>query len=149
MIFDKIKNFEMYLPLHPKFIFVKRFLDENILDNLTPGKVELGGNCYANVDEYLTKNLDYGFIEAHKKFIDVQVMVKGSERFGFCNIEKCSVKEFHKKNDLIILDGTPEFIDLNENYFIILFPHDAHMPQIMTGGNSGKVKKIVFKIPVK
>ena len=91
MIFDDIKNIKNYA-----------LIDEKIADfilNLTAaqecGKVFLSEDrlTYANVEEYTTKTLENCKLEAHKKYIDIQLLLEGVEELDYINVEGLTVKE--------------------------------------------------------
>jgi biofilm protein TabA len=82
MIFDSISNFKNYQNLHILFRQVVPFLDEERLPEFSTGKHELENSIYFNVSEYLTKDRGEGFIECHKKFIDIQLITRDLEKIG-------------------------------------------------------------------
>ncbi len=50
---------------------------------------------------------------------------------GFANIEELVVeKDYDAIKDKLVFDGDGDFFVLSSGYFAILFPQDAHMPQV-------------------
>ena len=150
MIFDDIKNIRNYSEV-----------DEKIADfilNLTAmqecGKVFLSEDrlTYANVDEYTTKTLENCKLEAHKKYIDIQILLDGVEELDYINVEGVKVKEAYIPERDIMFFDTPEKvlnrIILGTGKFVLLYPHEAHQPQMAYKNIPSKVKKVVVKIPV-
>lgn len=149
MIVDSINNFEMYTFLNAKFNLVLDFLKQNDLNKIAVGKYAIeGDNIYVAVQDYQTKELKDGKLEAHKKYIDIQYVIEGEERIGYSDISKTIPQtDYNKEKDIIFLNGDAEFITANKDNFFIFYPQDAHMPSIATNIPSF-VKKAVFKIQI-
>ncbi|MGE5353668.1 MAG: YhcH/YjgK/YiaL family protein [Acidobacteriota bacterium] len=148
MVFDSILNFYNYASIHPQFSSVLSFLNVVNIAELPVGKHLVNEDgTFANVDEYKTKDISEGFIEFHKKYIDIQIILRGKEKIGICHKDMAQELEFNEAKDFGKLEGKADFITLNESYFVILFPHDGHMPQIKDGSPES-VKKMVIKVPV-
>lgn len=148
MVFDSISNFYNYASIHPQFSSVSGFLSVVNITELPAGKHFVNEDgTFASVDEYKTKDISEGFIEFHKKYIDIQIILRGKEKIGICPKDSARELEFNEEKDFGKLEGRADFITLKENYFVIFFPHDGHMPQIMDG-DPESVKKMVIKVPV-
>ena len=142
MIYDKIENIDLYK------------LDKNAVEfikNLTPDieckKHIITENVYANVEEYKTK--EQGFFEAHKNYIDIQILLSGEEIIEYTPLDGLKTKEeYNPSRDIAFyFDGTNHVlpIKLLPGFFTVLYPHDAHKPQIIS--NSAQiVKKVVVKV---
>ena len=150
MILDNIVNCKKYEALNRNFEKAFQFLNREDLGSLPLGKYEIDGeSIFAMVQEYETKDLENAKYEAHKKYIDIQYLLEGSENMGYVAIDKLEVSSpYSEENDFMLLTGKPRLILLNEREFFILFPEDAHMPGIFVKEKS-KVKKIVVKVRVK
>ena len=84
MIVDKTDNLKQYTHLGSKFQKAFTFITDPELMLLDNGKYEIDGdNVYALVSEYKTKNEIDGKFEAHKKYIDIQFVAKGTELIGY------------------------------------------------------------------
>ena len=101
---------------------------------------------------YITKNREDCFFESHKKYIDIQYMLKGEEIMDVCNLEDLEIlKDYDEKTDFIKYKGKEENISsllIKENELAIFYPQDAHQPCIKTNQNK-LIYKAVIKIPVK
>ncbi|MDP3480425.1 MAG: YhcH/YjgK/YiaL family protein [Desulfoprunum sp.] len=149
MIFDSLTNFSVYQLLHPMFKDVQAFISTTNLHDLPIGKHpinELG--AYASVNEYLTKSIEESFIECHRKYIDLQILVWGEEKVGVAPKHSCVEQFYDATKDLQKLIGMVDYITLVPGLFAIFFPDDAHKPSVKSGVEAVSVKKIVFKIPV-
>jgi YhcH/YjgK/YiaL family protein len=148
MIYDSLANLHTYIALHPLFGNVLEFINKENIAALEKGKVNLSGGVYAVVDEYETQDMKDTFIECHKTYIDIQVIMEGMEQIGICNKNEAKIIEgYNKESDLEKLDGQFDLITLRKGYFVIFYPQDGHAPGLRINNKKDKVKKIVFKIP--
>ena len=99
--------------------------------------------------QYDTMSLDNAAIEAHKKYIDVMVMIEGSETIYVKPTEDLSkiTRLYDAEGDALLaeLDTDASAIRLDAGSFIILFPQDAHAPSRYADGPCA-VKKIIGKV---
>lgn len=123
------------------------FLKEKDLNSLPAGKYPIDGtNVFASVTEDPSKDLDKTQWESHRKYIDLQYVVKGEEKMGKYPFEKLSVtKPYDEGRDVANYSGEGEIYDVPAGTFMIFFPANAHRPNITPGGNK-PVKKVVIKI---
>ena len=149
MVFDALYNADLYYGLSERIKKAFQFLEENDLENLQPGKIEIDGdNIFAQVHKYKTKDISEGKWESHRKYLDIQYMIKGSESFGFVNIDYLEVaEEYNEENDIEFLRGEGDYLQLNDEEFVIVFPSDAHMPGIAVEEKE-EVMKIVIKVAI-
>jgi YhcH/YjgK/YiaL family protein len=151
MIFDTLKNSGIYHPVHTEFKKAFTFLSGKNLQTLPIGKYKIGRKgTFAIVQEYSVKEESEGFIECHRKYIDIQYLAKGAENVGVCTKCACTPLTPHdSEKDVQKLRGKVDFITLEPNVFAVFFPDDGHMPCIKHGKKNEKVRKIVVKVPVK
>lgn len=149
MILDNIENCKKYEVLNRNFEKAFRFLKREDLESLTVGKYEIDGEeVFAMVQEYETKDLENAKYEAHKKYIDIQYMLAGSENMGYSSIDKLEITSpYSEQNDFMLLEGEVNLIVLNSKDFFVLYPEDAHMPGVFIK-EKNKVKKVVVKVRV-
>lgn len=151
MIFDSLNNHALYEPLHPKFCeafaFIRRALDEG----LALGRYELDGDAlFAIVQEYSTKPIEDCVFEGHRKYIDIQYIIHGSETMGVAELSKMTVSTaYNEQKDLTLFEplATASKITVHDDEFAIFFPHDAHCPAIATE-EPAPLAKIVVKVRV-
>ena len=141
MIYDKIENLGKY----PQLSNVKAFLDGlngKVLEN---GKYEVDENCYVAVSEYETSvGKDF---EAHREYIDLQMLVHGKEYIFVQDLSKGKpVTEYDEKKDIIFYK-TENWCKrvLDQSNFLLLDPNDLHKPCVALE-EPMTVKKYVFKI---
>ena len=117
--------------------------------SLPPGRYELDGiNLYVMSQEYTTKLPEQGKWEAHRRYIDLQYIVSGTERIGYAHLSRLTQGDYNSEKDFHALSGVGDYITLSAGDFMLLFPEDAHMPG-MAVGDPVPVKKVVVKIAVK
>lgn len=148
MIYDDISNAEFYYKLGQNIKIGLQFLmDEDNLDRLPLGRVEIDGDrVFALVQEYESKDFEADMWEAHKKYLDIHYIVRGSEKIKIAQIENCHHRTaYDDKEDYWLFTAEGHEIVISEGQFIILAPEDVHQPGIMTGIKTQKIRKIVIK----
>jgi YhcH/YjgK/YiaL family protein len=146
MIIDRLVNASIYTNLHPGYKLAFDFLQQADLVALPTGRVEIDGQwIYAMVQQYQTKQKEDGVWEAHRRYIDLQYVIQGSELLGYANIVRLAQGAYDESRDFLPLQGEGDFLTLAEGHFVILLPEDGHMPGISIH-SSAPVKKIVIKI---
>lgn len=148
MITDKIENIYLYSDIPQK---VKDFI-LNIKPDLPIGRVVLSDDIYVNIETYQTKPVSEAKFEAHKKYIDIQIVASGKEKIAYtCKHNLTENKPYNLEKDIVFykepVNGCPE-VCLDGTNFVMLLPHEAHAPQICEDNLPAEVKKIVVKIRV-
>jgi len=145
MIFDSIKNAGIYENFDERLKKGFDFILNNDLKVFDNGKYEIDGTkIFANIQEYTTK--ESGLFESHKKYIDIQYIIKGFEQIEVNNIENLEqCIEYDEEKDVMFFNGAGSFIKIKEGYFTIFYPQDGHKPCI-SDINKSQVKKVVVKI---
>ena len=146
MIFGNIKTFKSCGLGSADF---DKYLE--VLKNLTPdvelGRHELTDGAFYNVcDVKEQKPTSEGVWESHKKFIDIQYILTGTEVMGYADIDTLKVtKEYTEDGDYALHEGEGVFMKLKAGDFAVFAPMDAHMP----GCGDATSKKVIVKVPVK
>lgn len=145
MIIDKLENSESYVSLNKNFKTVFEYVKNNDLSAMECGTHEIDGkNLFFNLQEYETKPVQK--LEAHKKYIDIQIVVKGEEFMGYTNIKNTEVtEEYDEERDVMFLSGEVDKVKATEGTFVVFFPFDAHMPSLSVT-EPKYAKKAIFKI---
>ena len=125
------------------------FLKQTNLDTLSPGKHPIDGdNAYASVTEAPSKELDKAGWESHRKYIDLQYVIKGKEQIGVEDINKATVtKPYNETSDGAAYTAEGKYYAAEPGTFFLFFPQDVHRPNIKVAGYD-VVKKMVIKIKV-
>jgi YhcH/YjgK/YiaL family protein len=127
------------------------FVSDALQNEKEVGRYDLENGAYALVQAYVTKQRAEGKYEAHREYIDVQLILSGREIIA---IEPLAVMHQHPclspyvpDIELFIANDDGEDCLLEAGDFVILRPEDAHMPGLAADEPS-PVRKIVIKIPV-
>ncbi|RAJ08598.1 YhcH/YjgK/YiaL family protein [Chitinophaga skermanii] len=150
MIIDTFQNAQLYHGLGEKFVKAFNYLANTNFLALEKGKYEVEGDkIFAIVNEYDTVDAAGEQMEAHKKYIDIQYIVKGKELIGHDFLrEQIPSKPYSETEDYMLFAEKPSFFSmLDTGMFAIFFPTDLHMPNISIADAIG-VKKVVMKIAV-
>ena len=146
MIKDNLKYAELYEGINPGFPVAFAFLEEALAAPKEVGRYDLEGGVFALVQSYDTKPVESCKIEAHKKYIDIQCVLKGRELFGVGDLSKQAIYEdLFEQKDVAFYHGDVDVLTLTDGDFVIVFPEDAHRPQ---QGSGSHVEKVVVKVPV-
>jgi YhcH/YjgK/YiaL family protein len=126
------------------------YMKNNKLDTLSVGKHEIAGEMlFASVTDGPSKELEKANWESHKKYIDLQYVIRGKERIGVAPAAGALVtKQYDEAKDVMnysISEGL--YYVAEPEMFFLFFPSDAHRPNIKVEGFD-TVKKIVLKIRV-
>ena len=125
------------------------FLRDSDLANLTPGKHAIDGDdAYATVTDAPEKDFDKTAWESHRKYIDLQYVIRGKEKIGRADVATATViKPYDDTKDLANYTADGKFYIADPDTFYLFFPGDAHRPNIKVD-DFDVVKKIVIKIKV-
>lgn len=148
MVTDTISNLKKYTSLNGGIECVIKFIHKHKFAELSDGKHMLEKGVFLIVSAYQTKSPDQALVECHRKYVDIQLVVSGAERFGFASVDDCIAEEYNDDKDVQFLSGTLDFLQLKPGNFVICFPGDAHQPGLNVDNEPSEVKKFVFKLPV-
>lgn len=148
MILDVLDNADRYLTLNKGFKSAFSFLMREDLKKLAPGHHEVRNDrVYALVEDAHGRKRAGAELEAHEKYIDIQLVVAGLDTMGWKRKETCKQvsKEYHPGKDLQFFKDEPDvWLPVSAGMFVIFFPEDAHMPLI----SDGHLRKVVMKVAV-
>ncbi len=149
MIVDHLDNALMYGGLGRRIAIGLALLNEESVQQSAPGKYEVeGDNLFYIVDEYETKQFEEGHFEIHRKYMDIQYIVSGTECIGTAPL--AGLKEetsYDGQTDLAFYHYEPSMskLTLKQEMFAIFWPNEPHMP-CRIAKKKEPVKKIVVKI---
>lgn len=117
--------------------------------NIEKGVYELSPRVKAIVSEYTTKEVNENGYEAHRDYIDIQYLLKGSEKICCLPLESLKeIKAYRAEIDAAFYDEADvksQKLVIGNGFFAVFFPQDGHMPGLFLDGISNEVKKIVIK----
>jgi len=150
MVFDSISNYKEYTDLSPTIARALKIMAATDFNELADGKYPVDGDKLF----YMVQRYDTGPLlekaEAHRKYIDIQLMAKGEERLGVGktkDLEPHTPYDETKDVEFFWAQKGIKYVDAKEGMFLIFWPGDAHMPGRQIG-EPRKVTKVVFKVMV-
>lgn len=146
MILDVLENGRNYSGLHSGFDRAFDFLARPDLAELELGRHEVDGdNVYALVAREPGRKKEGAQLEAHEKYIDIQLVLAGNDEMGWKPTSRCKgpAGEYDPEKDFQLFDDEPDaWVMTKPGMFAVFFPGDAHMPLI----SSGALHKVVVKV---
>ena len=128
MILDRIERFQQYSRNIPEIYDVMKFVEKVKKENLPVGKYPLQ-NGFVLIQEGTTRHFDEADFEVHREYIDIQVIVSGSEYVEYADMTDLKTKvPFDKDKDLELMSGEGCKILIKPDTFYILYPTDGHKP---------------------
>lgn len=126
------------------------FLAQNGNANIALGRHEVDENgTYVMISEYNTRLKEQGMWEAHKKYIDLQLVLSGEEYLHVSSLNHMKTGVYEEEKDFLPCQGEAErTLHMEEGKAVLLMPDDVHMPNMSVDETISNVKKAVFKIPV-
>jgi YhcH/YjgK/YiaL family protein len=148
MILDILGNAHCYLALNKGFAKAIEFLLRPDLKDLPVDKYEIDAErVYAMVSRSPGRKKEEAQLEAHEKYIDIQLVLAGTDDMGWKPKSLCKqpAGEYDQKTDVqFFMDEPDAWLSTESGAFAIFFPEDAHMPLI----SSGQLHKVVVKVAV-
>ena len=150
MIFGNIQNLEEYLFLEEQIKECFAYANEHDLASYEKGSHEIDGDrLFVNVVEYTTTTASERFREAHRQYLDLHLMLHGTEQIDLNFIENMDLKEFVEKDDFLPMDGEKNSsVTLRDGDFLICYPSDGHRTAVAVD-EPEIIKKAIFKIRMK
>ena len=126
MIIDSLTRIEMYAPLVPHLLDGIACLRAH-QDDAAPARYDFPGG-YLLLQEGMTCPAE-GDFEAHRAYLDVQVMLAGCETvFWADRADLTEAAAYIREKDAAMYAGQGIPIDVKAGMFYICWPHDAHKP---------------------
>ena len=148
MILSSLSQAERYVDLHPLFKRAFDYIRETDLYHMAPGRCPIvGDDLIAIVEHVPAKTKGMARLEAHRRYIDIQLVLEGNETMGWKPLSDCfnPVSEYSEENDIRFFHDAPaSWVPVPPDHFCIFFPEDAHAPLV----GSGKIRKVIFKVAV-
>lgn len=151
MIVDHISNWKSY-SLGEAWEKAFGFLDTLSVDAEDKEYPIDGDEIFARVMSYATKEETdpKAVLEAHRKYVDIQMTLVGSERIGVYPTHALATKiEYDVGRDVAFFEYREAArlqLSMHPGTFACLFAQDAHMPGLYTDEIGSQVKKVVVKI---
>jgi YhcH/YjgK/YiaL family protein len=146
MILDRVDNAARYSPLHPGFRAAFEFLRGDQLAKLPPGRHPIDGErLYVMIGEDPGRGHAGAKLEAHRRYIDIQCPLAGTDEIGWRPFAECSQIDmpYSDERDVMLFRDEPsDWFTVGAGEFVIFYPQDVHAPL----AGSGSLRKAVFKV---
>lgn len=135
--------------LHPAFKILFEYIRKQDFNKLPLGKLEIDkDNVYImNLDIPQGAETASQPLEMHKRYIDVHVLLEGSEKIGWKPIEEISAysQDYDEEGDCALSNDIPRFyVDMQPGDMCVVYPEDPHSPAI----GEGRIRKLIGKIKI-
>lgn len=150
MIIDTLARADWYLAINSRIARAFRYLQQTDLAALAAGTYLIDDRrVYAIVQEYETRAESDAQYESHRRYLDIQYVISGHERIGWANRDLLAPGTYDEEKDLEFHAGTGQLLDVPMGSFMLLAPHDAHLPCVHPLTGRTRVKKVVVKVLVR
>ncbi len=146
MIIDTLENLKYYVGINPLFADVVKFIEENDLAALEPGKHLIKDkDLFVNITTAKGKTQEEAVMETHRNMIDIQIPLDEEETFGYIPLEDMPEQEYNAEKDITKYPGLPgsSYVTCRPGMMAIFFPQDGHQPCI---ASVPEIKKAIFKV---
>jgi len=148
MVLDALARGERYAALHPAFARAFAFLASTDLAALPTGRNDIDGDAmFVILDRQEGRGRDRARLEAHRRYIDIQLTLSGDEEIGWTPLAACASADgaFDETKDIVFFRDRPSaWVRVTPGSFAIFFPDDAHAPL----AGQGPLVKAIVKIAV-
>lgn len=136
-----------YRGIHPNLDLALEHITPEFLSSLGEERVALKGEeVYCTKFTYETVPEEDAFFEAHRLYLDIHLMLSGSERVDIAS--PAALEQFDHQGDFYAYRGKGRHsLILSPGDFLVVFPDDAHKIKMQVDGPA-QVEKAVFKIKV-
>lgn len=148
MICDCLENARKYQGLYPGFAEAFAFLGKPELAELPDGRYPINDErVYAMVSREQGRQRDQAQLEAHRRFIDIQLVLDGCDEMGWRPLSLCGAlaSPYDTGDDIVFFADPPlSWLTVQAGMFAVFFPDDGHLPLI----SHQVVHKVVVKVAV-
>jgi len=103
-------------------------------------------SVYVNVVEPDTVDPEKTLFEAHKRYADIHLVLRGTERMVYAPVSMLKEEgEYNEEKDCIRLSGSGSTLEVSEGMFYVVLPEDGHLPNGIST-NPAVLKKAVAKV---
>jgi len=149
MILDTINNLSNYrLNTKIPLTVLQDYINSNKLNLFKKGKFEIKKDVFFGIGLlYETKEEKDCLWEAHKKHLDIHVIIEGQELVNVADISAMKqTMDFDYVNDYQLFEGDKQqTVMLKKDDVLILYPNECHQTSVKVQETT-LVKKVVFKI---
>ena len=144
-----IKDIKRYKNISENLDKAIDYIQNTDLYSLAIGEYEIDGKeVFVRCIEFVTKEMEKFAWEGHFKYADVQIVLKGQEKYGISPIDNLKLTEENPAEDFKGFEGdVNEWAILKPGDILIVFPEDIHAPGLAVSGPE-PIKKAIIKVKV-
>lgn len=149
MIYDSIKNLKHYKGVSVWLDEAISFLTKTELSSLPMGHTEISGEkVFANVMEATAKGEEEGKFEIHKRYMDIQIDLEGTEIIQIGLEPQEVLDAYNPKTDFgtVLCEKSASCV-LGPGRFIICMGEEPHKPGV-AAGEDRRLKKCIVKVAI-
>ena len=147
MIFGNMENPEEFGFLEEQIRECFAYAKNHDLVSWEKGRHEIDKDrLFVNIVEYTTTVPEERFWEAHRRYLDVHLMLRGTEQIDLNFIRNMKTGEFVEEEDFLPMVGEKNSsVILRDGDFLICYPSDGHRTAVAADGPQ-TIKKAIFKV---
>lgn len=148
MIISKLQDSWRIESLHPQFSKLFAYIKSHSWADAPLERVTIDGdNLFINNSVPTIHTKEDQVLEVHRQYIDVHVLLEGNETMGWSPLSDLNEAkgEYNSAKDCQFFTDKPHsYVDMVPGEFAIVYPEDAHAPNISTS----PLHKLVAKIRI-
>lgn len=150
MIFGNINHLDSSGAYPPAVLAGLYHLQQYDFSKMAPGRYEVDGdNIFLMVSELTTEPAEDRKLEAHRKYIDIHLLLSGMEDIGFDTLHDDMeiLIPYDTETDMIFFKNCPgeSIYRLDPGYFAVFFPMDVHRT-LCCRDKPTPVRKVLMKV---
>lgn len=107
-----------------------------------------GERLFVNIVEYTTTTPENRFWEAHRAYLDLHLLLSGTEQIDLNFIQNMEQQDYVPKDDFLPMRGDKNSsVRLQAGDYLICYPNDGHRTAVVVN-EPCTVKKAIFKIRI-
>jgi YhcH/YjgK/YiaL family protein len=152
MILDTLAQAGTYTALSARFEQAFAFLNQ-IKDGHPLGRHDIAGDeVYALVQHYTTTPVAERLFEAHRRYLDIQYVLRGREFMYWAPLTKLTTitQPYDATKEAALFARIPDAVTVpvSAGQFTIFYPADGHIPGCAWDEQPSEVSKVVVKVLV-
>ena len=148
MILDLLANRALYDPLHPRLRHAFDWLAGLDFATVADGTMAIDGdNIHAIVESGTTADPATRRFETHRRYLDIQYVIGGGERMGWCPTASLAMGEQAGPDLWFHVEPTAgQQILVAPGHFVIFAPGEGHKPLCHLGDAPAPFRKCIVKV---
>ncbi len=155
MIYDQTKNLFRYANVYPRFAKAFAFFEELMAKKVENGCYVLEGTeiekeIYVNICGGENQYKETARAEAHRKYIDVQILLEGDEDMFVPSRTPAITTEYQEDGDYLLYENVPlsacHRLNVVEGSFAVFLAEELHAPGHSPEKAPTKFRKAIIKI---